>query len=1069
MKQFTASGSTDEVVEADRPTHESPGRVIIVAIKKQESGQPIRITFKEAVAPTRREDSRFRVISKSSSGGRLSQISKNRIDNSRPSEVIVKVVDGKNGSGSATVTHNGGSLSAVPSGSNNNVLRFVYTASAELSTRLSDGSVADRTDAGFASANINTMAGIQLQIPTGWARPNVLDTDGNSAGANVTVTGPRTAFFDFNTAQRGFDEDLVISPSEPYTISVPIRQLLPRQSITLTYGAGTDKAEAQGTKGDVKFLIKSKGGQQGDVFTGLPKGGQLAEIGELQFEVTPAGDGSGTITATVSTGSTGIRNQVYGGDSGIEITFTYTATGQIQPEDTGAFLRIEPPAGAGWTVPQGSPGLPGFTAQAAGNTPRLGAPTFDGVGATFPIPTITKDNTVTIVYGSGAQATAASGAVAPNQKSKALEEAPKFLVTMRGSASGSPKPVIRPGVAANYAFTGIPIEITNAKNGTGTARVSPTETTAGHKRTYVVTYTALGPLFEGAVRLTIPTGWMVKDEGASTSFTAATFNKDTIVITSTGKLVAGDAGFDYTNFANRQVVANIAELQGSQTVTFTLKETTAQPIGSEDGIEVTLDGIEVTFEVESSRTTTTSFASLSGDDNIAKLKVKQAADGSGSMVAFDADGTSVINVVRAGEALSDGIYFKFTPVGTMLNKGRVDLEIPTGWTEPVKEEDNAGGISIVGVGNNGAPSGGAPSGVTGKDPSDRIAFVDLTEDIESANSAFFIKYNNPTAPTVAGVYTFTARSRAQEGGELLALLGSSPQIIVSPAGDGAGAMQIDKTEVAAATAGFVVKFTFTAADTMAGGELTVKIPDSWTPAKDKIKAGDGTTVGKITFKIDTREEPTHSFSLRDGDRTIAIPIASLNLRNQIIFTYEGTAQNVAGTATFETKTKLVNTGRLTPIATQPTLTVKNVAKRTGTVTFNTGDPVDPSRVAAASTGNQITFDFKAVGTMDGGAVSMDVPGNWSPPQDVSGVAGYVTASAPLGGSVGKASVNGQNVTVPITTLGPGQIVRIVYGSGSGSSGAVAQDNAGGATFTFKSKGSGGDNFDDSDDWKSADC
>ena len=58
-------------------------------------------------------------------------------------------------------------------------------------------------------------------------------------------------------------------------------------------------------------------------------------------------------------------------------------------------------------------------------------------------------------------------------------------------------------------------------------------------------------------------------------------------------------------------------------------------------------------------------------------------------------------------------------------------------------------------------------------------------------------------------------------------------------------------------------------------------------------------------------------------------------------------------------------------------------------------------------------------------------------------------------------VDGNNVLVPIITLGPDQIVKIVYGSGSGSSGAVAQDNAGGATFIFKSKGSSGDNFDDS--------
>ena len=91
-------------------------------------------------------------------------------------------------------------------------------------------------------------------------------------------------------------------------------------------------------------------------------------------------------------------------------------------------------------------------------------------------------------------------------------------------------------------------------------------------------------------------------------------------------------------------------------------------------------------------------------------------------------------------------------------------------------------------------------------------------------------------------------------------------------------------------------------------------------------------------------------------------------------------------------------------------------------------------------------------------MSMDVPGNWSSPQRTQGVAGYCVVSAPSGGSLGTASVSDNTVTVPINTLAADQIVRIVYGSGSGSSGAVAQDNAGGATFPFKTKGSGGDDF-----------
>ena len=988
-----ASAGGAQVPEADRPTRDVQGRIIIVSIKKQQPGEVIEIKVAdEALAPTRREVSRFRVSSRSSSsgsGGQLLQITKNRIDNARPSEVIVTVVDGKNGSGSATVTHNGGSLANVNSGSNNNELRFVYTASAELSTRLSDGSVADRTDPGFTSANINTMAGIQLQIPTGWASPNINDSEGNPSGANVTVTGPRTAFFDFNPATRGFDGDLVISG---HTISVPIRRLLPGQSITLTYGAGTDKAEAQGATGDATgagaFNILSKGGESGDTFGKLPKGGQLAEAGEFRFKVINAGDGSGTAALRVTAEAESV-GKVHGGNSGIEIEFTYTATGKI----AGGELRIEPPTG--WTVPQPSPGGAGFTQRASDSisSSSLGLPTFDGVGVTFPIPTLDAGQSVIVEYGSGG---GPSGAVAP--KTRAIgDNASKFAVFMRGSTSGSFGKV-----------TDLPVEVVNAKNGTGTARVAPGTTTAGHTDTYTVTYTAKGPLFAGAVRLTIPDGWNLK-----------AYNKDESPVGTSGKL----AGAVYpaataTGDAARQITANITELQGGQTVTFTLKGTKAQVTKLDSAI----------FNVESARTQNSSdFVLLSGDD-VAKVKVNQAANGSGTM-------TSSPSIVRVGQTL-ENIRFTFTPVGQMDAEGRIELDIPDGWTAPNKDAGAAGGIAIEG------PGAGK---VNRPDPSGRTAIAKINAGaILTPADVFTIVYNKPTAPAAAGADSFTARSLSQTDGTPVAL-SASPEIFVSPQGDGAGKMVIDKTEVAAATAGFAIKFTYTAAQDMAGGELTVKIPPSWTTAKDKITGLTGTTGGS---------------SLRDGDRTVAISVPSLTEGSNIVFTYTGTAQNVAGTAIFETRTRLFNTGTLTSIAEAPTLAVKNVAKGTGTVTFNTGDPVDPSRVAAASSGNQITFDFKAVGTMDGGAVSMDVPGDWSSPQRVSGVAGYVTASTPSGGSVGEVAVNGQNVTVPIITLGPGQIVRIVYGSGSGSSGAVAQANAGGATFVFRSNGRSASDFAD---------
>ena len=1038
VKQFDEGSA--EVAEADRPALSTQGRAIIVAIKKQNSAQNIQITFEEAVAPTRSSESEFRVLAKSSSRGSLQQITRNRT--AIPTEsavVIVQVVDGPNGSGTATSNI----PATVPSGTSHNRFRFVYTATRELSTR-EDLHPTSKPGTDFAG-----VAGIRLEIPLDWSRPEILGSPDNPASppivntsntAYVTVSGPRDAFFDFGKPGN-LEQDLVISgnATDGYTISVPIKRILPGQRITLTYGAGKDTAEAQGNKADkVHFIIKSKGGQRStdpgidsdDTFIALAKGGQLVEGGKYEFKVGPAGDGSGTVTAAVTLNQED-NAKVYGGDSGITIKFTYTATGEVQK----GRLRIVPPTG--WTPPQGSPGSAGFTQQDPTDADDIGLPTFSGGGVEFPIPTMSNGQSVNILYGALAVSAPANGAKSPNQKSEAGEKAPKFIVTMK-SEEGSFERVARGGdvVEPEHVFSGIPIEITNARSGTGKATISPSETNAGNTGTYTVTYTANGGLHGGAVRLTIPADWALK-----------AYNKDKSPVGTNGKL-EGDPAYDS---ANRWITANIKELQGGQTVTFTLKETRAQREKQDD---VYLD-VATRRDRESG-----AFELLSGDNRAKVAKVLQAADGSGMVVARDAGDSYDINVVKVGEKLSGGIKFKFTPAGTMLKDGQIELDIPDGWTAPVKEDDKDGGISLQNV----SETFDALEHLKDDDPSGRTAVVTITSDSLTHEDAFFIVYNNPTAPTVAKLYEFKARSRSHKDGSLTLL--SGPKITVSPEGDGAGAMEIDPKDAPAAQEGFVLKFTYTAAESMRGGELRVTIPSTWSKAtKDNIFNLDGEegTKERATFKIlvpdeDPREDHTPVVTF-DGDHTIVIPIRSLDVRDQIIFKYKGTVQNAAGPVTFETKTKLTNDGTLTSIATPPVLTVKNVEKGKGTVAFNTGDPVDQSRVAAASSGNQITFDFKAVGTMNGGAVSMDVPGNWSPPQRTQGVAGYVTVSAPSGGSLGAASVSGNTVTVPINTLAADQIVRIVYGSGSGSSGAVAQDNAGGATFVFKTKGSGGDDFE----------
>jgi hypothetical protein len=147
-------------------------------------------------------------------------------------------------------------------------------------------------------------------------------------------------------------------------------------------------------------------------------------------------------------------------------------------------------------------------------------------------------------------------------------------------------------------------------------------------------------------------------------------------------------------------------------IVITLKEARAQP---NKPTPTLADAEEVSFRFEASRVpfTQTSIVSdkeLMGDAQ-PKIKIKQAADGSGTMVAmvvrtatdFDIETNAVgIDVVKVGEEPGD-LYFVFTAVGTMLGKSQITLDIPEGWTDPSKGEGKvladliAGDITIEGT------------------------------------------------------------------------------------------------------------------------------------------------------------------------------------------------------------------------------------------------------------------------------------------------------------------------------------------------------------------------------------
>ena len=919
-----------EARKDNKPVLELSGSDIIVTIPEQKNREYIKITVK-ANTPTRRDKSQFTVESQTSQAGTLTGIRKNTV--SSP-VVIVDVVDADDGTG--TVTSN--IPATVPSGSRDNVFVITYTAIAELSTRKADGDLATATEIGgkpsvvsdgsdFSGVSSNIeVAGIQLRIPNTWATPNFADTEENPvSSANVRVDGPGSAFFNFDTTKGGYDEDLVIDNVTGFhTISVPIKQLEAGESITLTYGAGTDKAEAQPGTGDkVGIYILSKGGVDGDTFTNVKKSGPLADDGKFQFNVGPAGDGTGTATAMVTENAEDSNSVVHGGDSGIEIEFTYTATGVIR----GGAIRLQVPEG--WTAPQGLPGRPGYTRQKTSDTLRLGLPVYDDAARTVTFTTGAADLTstsgnVTIVYGDRSGTTATpenNGAYSPKVGATG-DKAGKFLVRMRGTSQFA-------------TVAELPIDVTNAKDGTGRFEISPANTRAGQHGTYMVKYTAEGPLKDGAVRLVIPENW-----GYGNGTDEVLPDKDNLKVSTVGGKL-GKPTYPVetaTGAGARTVIANIEALNGDETVTFTLV-TKAQPNGMRAD-----PGIPAGFTVASTREPSTvsnprndgDFVLLAlktrGDafDRVKDITVRQAADGSGSFVALDGS-NEVVNIIKFG-GKPGTIRFKFTPEGTMEASGLIELDIPAGWTDGVKGaigDTDAGKIFLDdGTGN-------APTGVELKEVVDkRKVVVNIVSPGLRVNAddddEFFIVYETPTAPSPSAGqdYLFTARSRSthDDHADLQPLPEPKyPTIFVSKPGIGSGSMQVynyprdsatrnldpDKRTVVEdvrAADGVTLTFVYTAADDIQGGELRVAIPSEWSEAEDNIfnahpSETESRRRNKVTFRtlgtaLDAAEHnnDVNVEAFADDSRLIIIPIPSLSARDQVIFQYKGTVQNTADEA-----------------------------------------------------------------------------------------------------------------------------------------------------------------------------
>ena len=256
-----------------------------------------------------------------------------------------------------------------------------------------------------------------------------------------------------------------------------------------------------------------------------------------------------------------------------------------------------------------------------------------------------------------------------------------------------------------------------------------------------------------------------------------------------------------------------------------------------------------------------------------------------------------------------------------------------------------------------------------------------------------------------------------------------------------------------------IKFKFTAVDTpIRDGSVWFSIPAALGsgPAKPDAAAK---TAGKVSATSDGDLDGTKDTEwLTVGGRTVTVKVKKLDIGQTVTVTYgtDGTAKsllhNVAAAV------KVIGNYR-TAAGTRPagtaTVTLTNVMDGAAKAVT-----IRPREVEAGSSHSKIDVTFTALGTMDGGKVSLELPttGRWGlmqvdPSQpnyvQITGNPNVVLEEPSVGSPSNKAVAN-------ITKLAASQFFTFSYGGGTGgaNNGAQVQDNIGVATFIIRSDGTG---------------
>ncbi len=890
----------------------------------------------------------------------------------------ITVTNAADGSGTLAVTP-----AEIPVNTANVTIELVYTPAGPI-----DGGLltfTEMADADWTKPG-GTVGANETDEP-GYVVVTALDSDGAAiSGALGALTFP--------------------TQSNVRTLTVEVVSLGFGDTVLVEYGAGDGSLTAPGTAGNTYDFQLSVQGSADGALAGLAGGAETITVTSIE--------GSGTIAVN--------QDYVVEGSTNTYV-FTYTAAAPVQA------IEIEVPAG--FTAPvitEGSEEDPGFTTTTAGTLGITGQ-TIELTGLT-----LAADDVVTITY---------KEAVAPGTAAAGLGDILVYTSATDGDIVQDPSNQIDTAEMDMEVFV-----VAAEAEGKVVAASDDDHTAAGGA--IVIAGTARAAVEDAAVTFIYKPESFIKD-GQFIIDLPAGLSAPTL---EAGELGAVSAALKSdTDGAETDVTANLSV--SGQKITLDIETLTEDTDGAsnDDGyVSVTYSpfaspaaqgdyeaDVSVRSYPSGALTTILNNEVIGGTGGSVAISVGVAESGSGT---FTFDGPAEVN----GGA-SAAFTFTYTAAGTM-DGGQLGITEIAGFSAANVEDTPAVGFVTVEASAGAtvaiaAPTDGVPLAADG---SEKI-LIDLTT--FAPGDTVTIIYGagedlGAVIPGTVGSHNFVLESLA--GGDAFAAVGDPNEngeaaVEIINAADGSGtlaAISVEDGALTAAATGVHLRFTYTAIGAMDGGALRFTVPSGWT----EPQGSDG-VAGWVSVTGTASVLGTPEFSAA----SVVVPITTMAATQTIVLNYgdtdgagaaAGTAVTpVAGDSEFSIQTRATADGTLTALDDAAlTVAVTNAAAGTGS-----HDLTDGVSLVAGSTANEISIVFTAVGTMDGGRVSLTDSNTTL----AAFTSDNITASA-SGGEIGDIDITADAITIPIVTLGAAETITIVHtldahtATGSGDSLVVGSDD-----------------------------